>query len=221
MKLFQYSLLINGEPSGDPYSFSYGQTRPVSLWVSTAGAKICKSFPKDYRNAGADSFLMNLLREGIKKASLVYLLKYRKPLKIRKLLLKTVTPSGDSETTDLTESLVLYSMIESPVTFSDPAVWKRHEVIQAVLNCRKSDPVDSRKLAALYAWLYSKTKAYRTERFLNLWIAFNGMYGAIAQKSNVTGDRTPLNLLVQKFSLGKEILGCKHRDSFGKKTMMV
>ena len=67
---FHYELMINRRTAGDPYLVSYGHTKDISLSVSRNAAVISKSFVKNYFSNLENSYLMNLIQERIKRASL-------------------------------------------------------------------------------------------------------------------------------------------------------
>lgn len=73
----------------------------------------------------------------------------------------------------------VYSMLNTMFRNMGPA-WRNPAIIQEVCAKTKTRANDDRRFAALYALMLSKTKQYQIERFLNLWVAFNGYYGYLS-----------------------------------------
>ena len=102
-----FTLILNNPVKETDFVFSYGHTKNTRLGLSEKGASISVSLTKCDNTSFAGSYLENLLKEGTKRVSLIYLLRYHKPLKIRSAIL-----SAKDSLIDLTQSLVLYSLID-------------------------------------------------------------------------------------------------------------
>ena len=87
------------------------------------------------------------------------------------------------------------------------------------MNYQKSKTTLSHEIAALYAYLYSKTKKNETERFSYLWMAMNGFYAAISPEIK-RDDRLQMRALLRKLNLGSENLTSGSRDYPCKKAMI-
>ena len=165
--MYTYHLLINKTASGKKLFFKYGNSKNISLQVGKQCAGIEKQFPKDYRPLLSQDkcFLLNMLKEGMKRVALVHILKTHEPLRVYKVTLSISDNKGLIEERDLTAKLKLYSMITERLIRPIDASWKESEVLQRILNYQKSKEALSREVSSLYAYLYSKTKNYETERF--------------------------------------------------------
>lgn len=209
--MFHYCLIINNEAKGKPYFFQYGNTKNIELVLLRDSACIRKSFNKDYRNnLKPDSYLFNLFKEGMKRISLLHILYYQKQIKVKSTQLRVTGPGGVEEIYDLTNYFILYSLTSSGLLRSISKEWRNQDVLQNVLRFQKSKTDLARSTAALYAYLYSKTKSYETERFSFLWMAMNGLYGAM--KPEVSSDRSQMSNLIQVFHLGSAALTKETRD---------
>ena len=213
-----YTLVLNRKPHTKGFTFSYGHTRDIQLSVSSYGASITKELTKDYQADFLNSYLGGLLKEGMKRASLVYLLKYQKPLRIKTATLSISRSTGGFETFDLSNNFVLFSMINKKYRSPISDKWKQNEVIQNVLGYQKSADTLSRETAALYAYLLGKTKTFETERFSYMWMAFNGLYAALDRDNK--GDRSQMLSLLRRFKLSEEILSQETRDYPSKMAML-
>ena len=74
-------------------------------------------------------------------------------------------------------------------------------------------------VAALYAYLYSKSKQFETERFFFLWMAMNGMYVSLAPAGIVREDRRIREFLV-RFGLGEEMINSHESERLCKLVML-
>ena len=209
--MFHYCLIINNETKGMPYFFQYGNTKNIELVLSHNSACIRKSFSKDYRNnLEPDSYLFNLFKEGMKRISLLHILYYQKQIKARSIQLRITGPGDVEEVHDLSDYFILYSLTSSGFLRSISKEWRNRDVLQNVLRFQKSKTDLARSTAALYAYLYSKTKSYETERFSFLWMAMNGLYGAM--KPEAPNDRMQMSNLIQVYHLGNAVLSSTKRD---------
>lgn len=214
--MYTYHLLINKAASVKKLFFKYGNTKDISLQVGKQCAGIEKQFPKDYRPLLSQDkcFLLNMLKEGMKRAALVHILKTHEPLRVYKVTLSISDNKGLIEERDLTAKLKLYSMITERLKRPIDSSWKESEVLQRILNYQKSKEALSREVSSLYAYLYSKTKNYETERFSYLWMAMNGMYAALYPMAS-SNDREQMIKLLERFSLGTSMHTRNSRKSSG------
>ena len=208
----KYRLVINDEPNGKPLLFSYGNTKRIELKVSSMGAIATCELKRDYRSQLPDCYLGNLIKEAMKRASLVYLLRYQKSLVIRSLRLEVKT-SADSieEAIDLQNEFTLYSMITGRLKRPISSVWKQRDILQRILTYQKSNENMSREISALYAYLFSKTKTLETERFSYLWMAMNGFFASYDPANNGK-DRAQLETFVRSVNPSFDVFTRDDRD---------
>lgn len=209
MSAIHYRLSINNSARAPRYTFSYANTRKISLAVSRYGASVSFYSSKYYPEHLANHYLHSLIKESIKRIALIYLLQNQKPLVIKKIGLTIERRGREPETIDLTDSLVFYQMFDEPLLRPLSDAWKDPAVLQKVLLYRKSKDDLARNVSALYAYLFSKTKKKEMERFSYLWIAMNGFFAAV---SGTTKDRDAMNLFVNKFGLGSTVLPGRERE---------
>lgn len=204
-----YKLIINNTVKGHRYCFSYRNTQKISLAVNRSGAEVSFGSTKYYQEHIENKYLHDLIKESIKRAALLYILMYQKPLTIKKMELIITRKRIASETIKLTSSLVFYQMFDVPLLRQIGDEWKDPEVLQNLLKYRKSKEELSRQVSALYAYLFSKTKKKEMERFSYLWIAMNGFFAAI---SGTTKDRDAMNYFVKKYGMGSAVLSGRERE---------
>ena len=208
MSAIHYRLSINNSARAPRYTFSYANTRKISLAVSRYGASVSFYSSKYYPEHLANHYLHSLIKESIKRIALIYLLQNQKPLVIKKIGLTIERRGREPEVVDLTGSLVFYQMFEEPLLRPLSDTWKDPAVLQKVLNYRKSKDDLARNVSALYAYLFSKTKKKEMERFSYLWIAMNGFFASIIESTN---ERASMNYFVKKYNLGSAVLSSKYR----------
>ena len=214
-----YRLIINEKPKGKPLCFSYGKTKWIELTVSAAGASADCELGKDYRGQLPDCYLGNLIKEAMKRASLVYLLQFQKPLSVCSLRLEVIDTDGRSETVDIQDRFTLYSMITGKLLRPIPSEWKQHDILQIILTYQKSKERMSREIASLYAYLYSKTRQFETERFFFLWMTMNGFFAA-CDPANNGKDRNQMETFVLSVNSSLDVLTRDNRDRLCRMTTM-
>lgn len=168
----------------DEYVYRYGNTRDISMRIGKKGVSIRASI--GYKEEPVDLLEKDLFKDGVRKALTLFLIKNSEPLRIGSMkqladgdvLQHRLYRKGDIVPASLlvTESLV------RPV----PDAFKDRVFIEKYLRRPKSKRVHMD--ASLDAYLVSKSKVMESERFLYLWMAFNGMYLKLSS-SHVERDK--------------------------------
>ena len=114
-----------------------------------------------------------LFADAIKKAFLIYLLKYSNSLKVNSIKVR-IDDNEEHIECEKRRNPVLFSLINGNLVREVPISFSGEAVIHRLLNTPKSK-YDS-LISALFALLCSKSKAFESERFIFLWPAFNGIY---------------------------------------------
>ena len=160
------------------YIYNFGSTKGVELLLSKSGVSISVNSEKIYDKTELLSGDTYLFPDAIKKALLIYLIKYNKALKITSITVKI----DDDEETLLFDKKVcppVYSMINGDLYRKIPNKFSDKIVSDHLLKTTKSKY--DKRIASLFAFLFSKSKEYETERFIYLWTSFNGMYSWISE----------------------------------------
>lgn len=110
------------------------------------------------------------------KAYIVHFIYFSKELKIEEL---KITIDSEAKTFPYVEKPLLFSLLENEPVSKMPLAFRNFDFIHKILNTSKNN-YDSR-FSSLFAFMISKTKKYEPERFFNLWIAMNGLYGFYAK----------------------------------------
>lgn len=209
---YTYTVLINSDTKGKSFFFSYGNTKFIELVVNKQKASVSASLSRDYSDIDIydNSYLLNLIKESLKRVMLVHLLKYMEPINMTNISLKIIKNGVCCKIIDLSQYIRLYSMIQKRLIRPIPDEWKQESVIESILAFQKSKLELSKEISALYAYIYSKTKSYETERFSYLWMSMNGFYSS---RSDEKSDAKQMTELVSTLNLGNRSLTRKERDS--------
>ena len=172
----KYSYSVTADTVGkkyDEYVYRFGNTSNVALSISSKGFSIRAELGRLYTVSELLASNSYLFSDAIKKALLIYLLKFSKSLEVKSVTVRV----GNSETIiDFAgnETPLVFSMIKGELKRAVPRAFSNEAIILRLLNTPKSKYDDL--TAALFALLCSKKMVFETERFVYLWTAFNGMY---------------------------------------------
>lgn len=160
------------------YSYDFGSTKGIRLALSKTGFSITAALTKLYDKEEMLSGHAYLFPDAIKKALLLYLLKFGKTLSVKAI---TVKINEAEETLCFGKEIQppFYSMINGDLCRGLPEAFSSDALFRYLLKTPKSKY--DKRIAALFAFLCSKSKEYETERFIYLWTSFNGMYGWISE----------------------------------------
>lgn len=151
-----------------------------------------------------------LFPDAIKKAMLAHLVLFSEHIKIKTMSVHIDEDSECIVNTDEGHTPPLYSMIIGKLYRPFSRKWSDAS-INGLLTQTKSS-YDSRT-AALFALICSKCKHYESERFIYLWMAFNGMYNYFAylvsdthSMKKVKQEYKQLRYFQRLFTLGDETI---------------
>lgn len=196
-KRYRYQVIINEKKiitKDKCFYYNYGNTKNIEISIFNDTAIITVS--RTVKHKAKEVIEKNLFKDALRKALILHLLKNSENLDINKITVE-VFDNGklqkliESTTYDCKETPVLYSMIKKKLKREIHTEWSKQE-IENLLDIKKSDN-DSRE-AALISFLNSKNKKFESERFLYLWMAFNGMYGYLGKYlAKETGEDNKYN----------------------------
>lgn len=211
MKKHNHRLMVNKiSKNYIRYTYNFGSTKDIEFILSETGFSITADLTKIYDSKEMLSGNSYLFPDGIKKALLLYLVKYSKSLKIKNI---TIQIDNDEEILNFDDETIppVYSMINGNLFRNMPAEFFDTAVLNYILNTPKTKY--DRRIVSLFALLFSKSKEYETERFIYLWTTFNGMYGWLSEfiaKANNTDKYRKEN---------KQIIGILKFMELGKETI--
>ena len=172
MHKVNYEIRINrGTPTRKPFVYSYGPTKDITIHMRQGA--VCIRFAQNTGRTSSPLRSSNdkLCTDAVKKAMLLHLMVYGKPLRISEADLSSNGIVCETYSKNIGHPLV-YSMIEGNLDYPLPQSWKT--AYPLILQTPKS-AYDGR-MNAVVALLLAKTQYYRSEKSLYLWMAMNGFY---------------------------------------------
>lgn len=169
-----YKVYLNTSHDSYDHSFSFSlNNRPVMIELSDNSAVITverttRYTPKDIANGKHELF-----SETIKKVMLVHLLLYSKCIDIQSLRVVINNKVFGFSVEDHNMRYVS-TLIHNQVQPDFNESWQDKTLIETIIGTNKTKS-DSR-MSALYAFILSRSRKAVIERFVDLWISFNGMY---------------------------------------------
>ena len=220
MNKHEHKIIINKNKSYKyKYTYNFGQTKDVSLELSRNAicitAKLCKKYDKTemvYKEC-------YLFPDALKKAMTMH---------SENIDIKTMSVQIDNYKDTVIDTKQghippIYSMVNKKLFHKITSEWSKCE-IAGYLKLTKSS--NDNRLAALNAFIISKSKEFETERFIYLWTAFNGMYNHFAVLvQNITNTKyycecEKIKFILKLFDIGKEPIDKKEdKKIIGRKTV--
>lgn len=205
------------------YTYDFGRTKNIKISVAKGYICIEAKLENIYDKQEMLSQKVYLFPDAIKKALLIHLIQFSEHIKIKTM---TVHIDEDAECiidTDKGHAPPLYSMVIGKLNQSFLAKWEDAS-INGILSQTKSS-YDSRT-AALVAFIYSKCKQYESERFIYLWMAFNGMYSYFSglvpntqSKKKRIAECTQLRYLQRLLDVGDETISNTDKGEIAQKVI--
>lgn len=176
-----HRIIINSPQSENEvktYKYDFGRTKNVKLSVSQGYLCVEAALQKIYDKQEMFSQNQYLFPDAIKKALLIHLVLFSEQIVIHTMFVQVDNEIDCILDTAKGQVPPLNSMVVGKLIHPFSVEWDRSS-IDGILTQTKST-YDSRT-ASLFALIYSKCKHYESERFIYLWLAFNGMYNHFAQ----------------------------------------
>lgn len=213
MKKHIHKIVINSTQATnvlDSYTYDFGNTKNVRVSVAKGYICIEAELQKIYDKQEMLSQNVYLFPDAIKKALLAHIVLFSEHIKIKTISVHIDEDSECVVNTDKGHTPPLYSMVIGKLNRPFSVKWG-HTPISGIFTQTKSS-YDSRT-AALFAFICSKCKHYESERFIYLWMAFNGMYNyfALLISDTHSGEKIrqeckKLRYFQRLFSLGDETI---------------
>ena len=201
---YTYILTINNGTKYCLYTYFYGNSAPIKVGISSGNGKLIAELSKDYSPQFENSYAEQLMKEGMKRLSLIHLMRYSRNLEIHACRLRI--SCGTRLIADRCIVFpTLYPLVNSiPDNHRIPDCWYSTNVINSILSIKKN--AYESQMAALYAYITAKSKSYEVERFIYFWMAFNGYYNYIYPDKHCRKDTKKLQHAVIKADFGAEII---------------
>lgn len=169
--------LANGGTARKPILYTYHRTA-VELHVSWKGIQIKWKSGVLKTEEAFRTLSDPLLEDAVRKAILIYIVKYGRGLSITKAIIQIDDNSPIA--VDLKGIPLIYSMIPSGIMLSMPDEYKSEGVLQLIADTPKSRY--DRRLSMLFAFIYARSRNYQYEKFTYLWMTMNALYGYMGEE---------------------------------------
>lgn len=155
-----------------------------------------------------------IFSDAIKKAMLLHYLIYSRALHLSQLSIWRGTRKKEYFPGDAGFSVV-YSLAGDNLWPCFPDAWQDDETLSVILSTKKNDQ-DSR-FCSLVALICAKSTNYESERFIHLWMGFNGMYTYFSNlvQSKHKQERIQLEWFLNAHNWGKEHINRKYANEIG------
>lgn len=169
-----HTVSVNTKKStSQSFTYNFGHTKNITIVVGKDYFSITADLNRLYDKDEMLSKDGYLFPDAIKKAMLLHLLLYSKSISVKSMTVQ-IDDDIDTITKDNSDSSTLvYSMVADKLIHPIDTKWTDVEISE-LLSQTKSK-YDSR-MSALFAFICSKSKHYEAERFMYLWMSFNGLY---------------------------------------------
>lgn len=194
-----YEIVVNTPSSrGTTVEYRYGSVRGIELQIGRRGARIRFSTNSLHKPSEILTEDDSLVMDAIKKVCLIYALINSMSLDIKRIDISMNGELIHTECFDKSHPLV-YSMLSGylgieGIGLDDPTL------LRQIANKPKSK--NDRSDAALTAFLIAKTRTYRIERFIYLWMSVNAIYALAMEQAKE----------FMKTSTGKELKRFTEKD---------
>lgn len=199
-----HKIMINKQKGNRHFTYDFGNTKNIFIDMSRNAICITAELTKVYDRAEMLSQGSYLFPDAIKKALMLHLILYSENINIKTI---SVQIDDDCETiVDTAQGHIppIYSLVIGKLEHPFVTSWD-NTALQGILSQTKTK-ADSR-MAALAAFIISKSKHFESERFIYLWMAFNGMYGFFAKKISETHNDQPVKREYKQIIYMQELLG--------------
>lgn len=188
-----YEIIIN-KPSKKyreiVYDYSATKGKGIKLQISNNAIRIIANLSTLYENDNIVVSTNHIFSDAIKKALLLHLLVYSKNIRIKSMHIAIDGENSDIVIPHDAVSPPVYALVIGELEHKVPKAWTDSTVLNTLVSRTKSNQ-DSR-WAAIFAALCAKNKSFEIERFIYLWMSFNGMYSYFSSRIN------PLRPLTKK-----------------------
>ena len=203
---YDYVLTVNTQSKNyNSCKMKYGHTGNIEAYYSKDYMEIHASIGKKHNLNDMNSYLMNLMKDCIKKISTIHLILYETVVSVHRISLRM--DNDDGSEVDLTDSLRLYSLCDRGLLKGITDSLKQYDIVNSIITIQKSN-YDS-NMAGLYAYLCSKATDIQINRFSFLWMAMNGFY---KRKYNLKNDKDSLKEIIIEYGFGNDSLSRDERN---------
>ena len=201
----KYRLTINNpKKSKKGYRLKYKNTKDIIARFGKGFMEIEVTVGAEYNLHDDNSYLMMLLKDCIKKLSVVHLIKYGENIVIKDTKIEKITSDGNQS---IYKDLTIYCLFDGKLIKAVSDNLKSEDIIDRILSLQKSQYGPG--TSGVFAYLYSKSTELQSVRFSYLWMALNGFY---EHKYQMSKDKESLDKLIAEYGYGNRSLSRAERE---------
>ena len=183
MKKHCYEIVINKPVKKHKeftYDYSSNKGKGIKLQISNNAIRIIAHLSSLYENDEVVASTNNIFSDAIKKALLLHLVIHSKNIHIKTMSVLIDGVSSEIPLPDGGTTPPLHSLVIANLARKTPENWSDSLFLEAVISQTRSN--QDTRWASLYAALCAKSKTFEIERFIYLWMSFNGIYNYFSAK---------------------------------------
>lgn len=183
MAKYKYNLIINKIDTKEYKQFAYTYSRmPMQVVISPTGFAVIYESGK--QKEASEIWASREVEDAVRKSLLAQLIFYGHNIDFENVLIK----EASSNEPVILETPNVHNLIPSDVKVDLSPIRDEQFVAQYLMNRVKSDYESG--IAALFSYIYAKSKKCEEDKFTYFWRAFNGVYNSMAEKDDYEGNLT-------------------------------
>jgi len=219
MKMHDYEIVINKPMKRYKefvYDYSSNRGKAIKLQIASNAIRVCVKLSTLYETERIAVSSNHIFSDAIKKALLLHLVLYSKNINVQSM---SVSIDKDEDVIPIVADGIqppIYSLVTDKLVYSVSQKWRDASFLESLLTRTKSN--QDTRWASVFAALCAKSKKFEIERFIYLWMSFNGIYNYFSQKINILRpltkkgqkpiptEKEELQWILQLYGLGEEAI---------------
>lgn len=175
-----YNIIINDVDLSDYHQFRYTYNR-MEMQVSVSNKSFIVIYETNTQKSAELIWQSREVEDAIRKCLLAQLIYYGHNVEIEKAIIK----ESGTDDIKIIQDTRIFNLIPSDVEVDLAPIRDDNFVAEYLMKRVKSKYEAG--IAALFSYIYAKSKKMEEERFTYLWRSFNGIYSSIAKESVIDG----------------------------------
>ncbi|MCQ2192814.1 MAG: hypothetical protein MJZ23_08170 [Paludibacteraceae bacterium] len=180
MAKYTYSVIVNDVDSDNkPFRYTYSK---MEMLVLVAKDSFIVMYETNTEKTPDQIWMSREVEDGVRKALLAQLIFFGHNCEFKKVLIK----EANSDEYKIIDEPRVYNLIPSDV-YVDLSPLRDNMFVTEYLMKRVKSKYES-GIAALFSYIYAKSKKCEEDKFTYFWRSFNGIYSSVAKESVVDGS---------------------------------
>lgn len=176
MAKFTYNVIVNDVDIADNKQFRYTYSR-MEMQINVSSNSFIVIYETNVEKTPSEVWYSREVEDAVRKSLLAQLIFYGHNCDFRKVLIK----ESHSEDIKIIDKPRVYNLIPSNVDV-DLTPLRNKEFVSEYLMKRVKSKYES-GIAAVFSYIYAKSKVCEEDKFTYFWRSFNGIYTSIAKES--------------------------------------